>query len=239
MAKKHHYLVIDTETTIKDHVVDFGAIVVDRKGEILHQCGVLVAEYFGHEALFYIAKEDPKNIWSKQGKDRRYDNYLQMLGDGSRMLASIAAVNRWLERAIGMYNPTLTAYNLAFDLDKCKKSGIDTTMFANNFCLWHTAASKWGHTKKYRQFVLENHEFNPPTALRNMSYKTNAEIMARFVLGQPTLEDEPHTALEDAIYYELPILKKLLRTTSRDELLELGTAYNWRKYQVKEHFKPA
>lgn len=238
MAKKNFFLVIDTETTINDHVADFGAIIVDRKGEIHHQCGVLVAEYFGHEALFYLANEEPNKIWSKQGKDRRYTNYLDMINSGSRMLASVAAINRWLERAKGMYDPILTAYNLAFDLDKCRKTDIDMTLFSNNFCLWHAAAGKWGHTKQYRQFVLDNHEFNPPTTLKNMSYKTNAEIMARFVLGQPTLEDEPHTALEDAIFYELPILKKLVSKTSVKQLLTYSTGYNWRNYQVKEHFKP-
>ena len=32
MAKKDHYLIIDSETTVKDHVVDFGAVVTDKKG---------------------------------------------------------------------------------------------------------------------------------------------------------------------------------------------------------------
>jgi hypothetical protein len=71
-----------------------------------------------------------------------------------------------------------------------------------------------------------------------MSYKTNAEIMTRFVLGQPELENEPHTALEDAIGYELPILQKLLRHSSKKELLSLSEGYNWRNYQVRDHFKP-
>jgi hypothetical protein len=238
MAKKDYYLIIDTETTVKDHVVDFGAVICDRKGNIYHQCGVLLAEYFNVEALFYRNDLDSSDIWSKQGKDRRLTTYQTMLLEGTRMLASVAAVNRWLERARGQYDPVLTAYNLAFDLDKCQKTGIDLSIFSNRFCLWHAAAGKYGQSRLYRQFILDNHEFNTPTQYGNMTYKTNAEVMARFVLGQPELENEPHTALEDAIGYELPILTKLLHKSTKKRLMHVARGYNWRDYQVKDHFKP-
>ena len=86
--------------------------------------------------------------------------------------------------------------------------------------------------------ALETHAFNPPTRYANMTYKTNAETMARFCLNQASLEDEPHTALEDVIFYELPILRKLLRTKSNKWLLENSTKANWRDVQVKDWFKP-
>jgi len=238
MNKKDYYLIVDTETTITDKVADFGAIIVDRKGNIENQCAVLVAGIYGVDPLFYLTDEKPGNIWSRQGKDRRFDAYQKMVAEGSRMIASVAAINRWLERVRGKYDPILTAYNLAFDIDKCQKTEIDLSIFSQRFCLWHTAAARWGHTKKYRQFILDVHGFNPPTALGNMSYKTNAEIMTRFLLDEPTLEDEPHTALEDAIGYELPILKRLLHNASKKQLLEWDAGYNWRNYQVREHFTP-
>jgi len=39
--KKDYYLIIDTETTMNDKVADFGAVVIDRQGNIQTQCGVL------------------------------------------------------------------------------------------------------------------------------------------------------------------------------------------------------
>ena len=39
---KHYYLIVDTETTRRDTVADFGAVVVDRKGKIVDQFGALV-----------------------------------------------------------------------------------------------------------------------------------------------------------------------------------------------------
>lgn len=238
MAKKDFFIIVDTETTVKDNVVDFGAIVADRQGNILHSCGVLLGEYFGNEALFYRNDLGSTDIWSKQGKDRRFNNYKKMIQDGTRVLASVAAVNRWLERARGQYDPILTAYNLAFDLGKCKNSGIDLSIFSNSFCLWHAAAAKYAHTTKYKQFVLDNYEFNSPTAAGNMTYRTKAEVMTKFVLNQPEMEDEPHTALEDAQFYELPILLKLLKKTSKKRLLGIASGYSWRDYQVREHFQP-
>jgi hypothetical protein len=237
MAKRDYFLIIDTETTINDHVVDFGAVLCDRKGRIYTQCGVLVKEYFGTEALFYLSGEDANSIWSKQGKDRRFDAYQKMIEQGTRMLASVASVNRWLEKVQGKYSPIVTAYNLAFDRDKCQKTAIDLTMFQQSFCLWHAAADKWGHSREYRQFILDSHEFRPRTDLGNMSYRTAAEPMARFVLNNPDMPDEPHTALEDALYYELPILTRLVRDTPKKQYLN-PPGFNWRDYQIKDWFTP-
>lgn len=236
---KNYFLIVDTETTQDNLVADFGAIVCDKKGDIVASCGVLVnGIYTDMEShpLFFTSDKD--GIWSKQGQDARYSMYTNMLESGSRMLASVAAINRWLSRAMLQYSPILTAYNLPFDVDKCRNTGIDIDIFERQFCLWAGAYNAWAHTKKYRQHVLECHAFNTPTQFGNMTFKTNAEVMARFVLNNPNLPDEPHTALEDAIDYELPILKALLarKGTSVKKLLESQGSYNWRNCQVKDWF---
>ena len=246
---KDYFLIVDTETTMpkkdennpigmmgKELVADFGAIVVDRKGNIIHQCAVLVKGVYGEVSLFYMSGEDANNLWSKQVKDRRFTTYEMMLENGTRTLNSVVAINRWLERVMGKYNPMLTAYNLSFDLGKCENTGIDLSIFSDRFCLWYSAVDKWGQTKKYKNFVLDVHAFRPPTDLGNMSYRTNAETMARFILNKPNLDDEPHTALEDAIEYELPILLKLIKGQTRKQILTPPKGYNWRDYQVKDHF---
>ena len=236
---KQYFLIVDTETTQDGQVADLGMVVCDRKGMIHHQAGILVHGVFDNEQehpLFFTQDANP--LWGRRGLPARYARYNAMLNSGSRMLASVNAVNRWLERARGQYNPTLTAYNLAFDTDKCGNTGIDLSIFSDRFCLWHAAAAKWGSTKNYRQFVLENVAFNKPTDKGNMSFQTNAEVMARFVTNNPELPDEPHTALEDAIYYELPILHKLVNTVPRKEYMD-PPGYNWKDYQVNQHFKPA
>jgi len=55
--------------------------------------------------------------------------------------------------------------------------------------------------------------------------------------GDPAFPDEPHTALEDAIDYELPILRRLLAVSSPSEYMN-PAGYNWRNYQVKDWFIP-
>jgi hypothetical protein len=238
------FLLVDTETTMNDHVVDFGAMVVDRKGNILHKCAVLVSDFYGKEELFYDANSKDE-IWTQRGLERRKLNYQEMLVNGHRALASVAAINTWLMRIVAKYKaiPLLTAYNLAFDLDKAKKSGIIFEPWIEQnkkFCLWHASVDLWGHSKEYKQHILYNHAFNAPTRLGNMSYKTNAEEMARFVLGQPDLDDEPHTAYEDARDYELPILIRLAEKRTVKQLLDPSrqVGYNWRNHQVREHYQP-
>lgn len=237
MAKKVFFALLDTETTQDNLVADIGIVIYDRKGNAVNKMAVLVAGIYNNpqHPLFFDSSAPPNTIWSRIGQDKRYAQYNRMLDNGSRMMATISAINRWIAQAIITYNPILTAYNLAFDIDKCVKTGIDLSNFRESFCLWRAAQEKWAHTKAYREFVLQKHAFCNPTDLGNMSYRTNAETMARFVTGMPDLPDEPHTALEDVEYYEAPILKKLVATTSPKQYLN-PKGGTWRDYQVKDWF---
>lgn len=157
-----------------------------------------------------------------------------MLNAGSRMLASVTAINRWLEKAAAKYSPELFAYNLAFDVAKCGNTGIDLNIFPNRFCLWHAAAGNICQTKAYREFILNNHLFNTPTDKGNMTFRTDAEAVTGFLNGE--MQTEPHTSLEDLLGFELPVFKHVLTKRGwRDKM----TPYNWKAFQVKDHFKAA
>lgn len=229
VSKKQFFLLVDTETTVQDMVADFGAVVCDRKGNTYATCAVMVRDTFEHQELFYNPADT--GFWGKTAAEKRKQAYLKMLTDGSRMLASVAAINRWLEKVSGKYNPMLTAYNLAFDADKCGKTGIDLAIFPSRFCLWAAAATMLCVSKPYRNFAAAHHLFNAPTAKGNMTYKTDAESVAGFVTGE--LTKEPHTAYEDAIQYELPILKAILK---RKQWQKKINAYDWKAFQVRDHF---
>ena len=217
MAKKDYFITIDTETTQDNLVADFAAVITDKKGNIHAQIAVLVKSVFTNKELhpLFHLYGDSGDMWSKAGLPKRYAAYEKMLDNGTRMLATKAAINKWLYLAAGKYNPILTAYNLPFDIDKCRNTEIDLDVFKNRFCLWAAAQHKWGKTKQYKNFALANNALNNATLPTknfphgNLSFKTNAETMARFILGLPDMPDEPHTALEDVIDYELPILKTI------------------------------
>ena len=230
MAKKQYFLVVDVETSITDKVVDFGAVICDRNGKIYNQCAVMVNTVFGVDDLFY--DRNASGIWSQTSVDRRMGRYNGMLNSGSRMLASTGAINRWLEKAAGKYNPELTAYNLPFDVSKCANTDIDLNMFSRRFCLWAASVGNICDTKAYKQFVLENHRFNTPTDKGNMTFKTDAETVTGYLSGQMT--EEPHTSLEDIIGYELPTLVHILKKKGWREKI---TPYAWSAHQVKNHFK--
>lgn len=237
---KNYFLIVDTETTQDQKVADFGAVVCDKKGNVVAECGVLVSGIFDNPVdhpLFFDASLPASALWSRKGADKRYAKYTDMLNGGSRMLASVASINRWLARVNAQYAPILTAYNKSFDVNKCQNTDIDLDMFKRQFCLWYASYTIFAHTAKYREMVLALHAFNAPTSHGNMTFKTNAETMARFLCGNPDLEDEPHTALEDVLYYELPILIACLKKWSVKKLLTDTRPYVWKDCQVKDWFK--
>lgn len=230
MASKQYFAILDTETTVADTVADIGIVIVDRKGNIHNQMAVLVNGHYGTHELFH--DKNASDIWGYAGLNRRKQNYSSMLESGTRMLASVSAINNWIQKCIAVYNPTLTAYNLAFDVSKCGNTGIDLNGFDSRFCLWQAAVGNICNTAKYKQFVLDNHCFNKPTDKGNMTFQTNAEVVCGYITG--TLIDEPHTAIEDAINFELPILTHILKRRNwRDNI----TPYDWNKFQVRNHFK--
>ena len=230
MAKKQFFLIVDTETSITDKVVDFGAVICDRNGNIHNQCAVMVQSVFGVDSLFF--DKNAPGIWSAANVSKRMDSYNAMLESGSRMLASVNAINRWLEKVNAKFNPELTAYNLPFDSGKCLNTGIDLNIFPRRFCLWAASVGNICNTKKYRQFVLDNHLFNTRTQYGNMTYSTTAEAVTGYLTGNMT--DEPHTSIEDIIGYELPTLTHILK---KRDWREKMIAYNWKSHQVKDYYK--
>jgi len=229
MAKKQFFAILDTETTANDTVADFAIIIVDRKGEIFNTCAVLIHGHFDKFELFFIPNQS--GTWSLDYAKQKRAGYNAMLESGVRTLASVAAINRWINQAIGKYNPILTAYNLAFDAGKCVNTGIDLSVFASRFCLWHAAVGNICSTKDYKNFALVNHGFNNVTEHGNMTYKTNAEMVAGYLNGSFILE--PHTALEDARDFELPILLEVLKKKNWREKI---TPYDWNQHQTRDHY---
>jgi hypothetical protein len=65
-----------------------------------------------------------------------------------------------------------------------------------------------------------------------MTFKTNAEMVCGFINNN--LIDEPHTALEDARDFELPILANIIKKRDWQNNVE---AYDWNKFQVRDNFK--
>lgn len=227
---KQFFAILDTETTIRDTVADIGIAIVDRAGTVHKQMAVLVRGEYDDTELFYDSRKT--GIWSLEYARQKRASYDKMLESGIRTLASVAAINSWIAKAIAVYNPTLTAYNLAFDVSKCGNTGIDINGFQNRFCLWQAAVGNICNSRQYKQFVLDNHLFNKPTDKGNMTFQTNAEVVCGFITG--TLIDEPHTAIEDAINFELPILTHILKKSNWKTKI---TPYDWNSFQVRNHFK--
>ena len=213
---RHYYLIVDTETTQRGTVADFGAVIVTKQGEIVEQFGAMVLGHFGKLPLFSDPNADPDAFWSEQSANRRAKNYEDMLESGERSISSPALINQWLAGIKARYNPTLTAYNIAFDFGKCRNTRINLGIFNSRFCLMKTAKRKIGVLADYQKFCYDNNLLTKKLRKPQMT----ADSMAKYIC--PEMPDEPHTALEDARDYEALILSYILRDTTRKQILELG-----------------
>ena len=218
---RHYYLIVDTETTQRGTVADFGAVIVTKQGEIVEQFGAMVLGHFGKLPLFSDPSADPDAFWSEQSAYSRAKNYDDMLESGERSISSPALINQWLAGIKARYNPTLTAYNLAFDLGKCRNTRINLGIFGSRFCLMKSAKRKIGVLACYQDFCKARGLLTAKLRKPSMT----ADAMAKYIADTEysgSLADEPHTALEDARDYEAMILTYILRDTTRAQILELG-----------------
>ena len=218
---RHYYLIVDTETTQRGTVADFGAVIVTKQGEIVEQFGAMVLGHFGKLPLFSDPNADADAFWSEQSAYRRAKNYDDMLESGERSISSPALINQWLAGIKARYNPTLTAYNLAFDLGKCRNTRINLGIFGSRFCLMKSAKRKIGVLACYQDFCKARGLLTAKLRKPSMT----ADAMAKYIADTEysgSLADEPHTALEDARDYEAMILTYILRDTTRAQILELG-----------------
>ena len=229
-TNKQFFFLCDTETTMKNTVADFAGVIVDRKGVIYNQIAVLVSGHFGKYKLFHDINS-AEEIWTLKGLELRNQKYTDMLNSGDRMVATPNSINRWLQQALDTYpNLIFTAYNSSFDLDKMEKTGITTQGFSDIFCLWKASVNKIGNDKRYIEHCL-----NRKWLTQKFNFRTNAEAVAEYALKRE-LPPEPHTALEDVLYYELPILLWLVKHKSYKKYSQNG--YNWREWQLHELVTP-
>lgn len=233
MSKRNYFAIVDVESTMSDTVADIAIVIVDKKGREYARLAALIS---GADTLFHMRGEG--GVFNADKLESRYDAYHAMIESGQRSVMTEAAVNGWIARAIQQFDPILTAYNIAFDSRICANSGIDLSGFRARFCLWHCAADMFARTHQYRQFILDNHLFRPPTAAGNMTYLTNADVMRKYLANDSGFPDEPHTALEDILDYEIPILVAVLRRARSVAELFDRPAYNWRNYQMRDWFMP-
>ena len=145
------------------------------------------------------------------------DDYDAMLESGERSISSPALINQWLAGVNARYAPVLTAYNLSFDLGKCRNTRINLGIFSERFCLMKAAKKSIGVLADYQDFCYDNDLLTKKLRKPQMT----ADAMAKYIVGEG-LADEPHTALEDARDYEAVILNYILRNVTRKQLLELG-----------------
>jgi hypothetical protein len=227
-GRKQYYLTADSETGQEGNVLDFGCVITDKSGKVYNYMGVLVNGFYGVEELFHGGAKD--SIFSMKKLDMRKANYESMLREGTRTMASVGAINRWLSLAKEIYNPRLTAYNLAFDMSHCLKTGINLDLFDSNFCLWQESARVFASRRSYVNFAIANKLFTP-----KLNMITSAEAMAHYLdsLGvnySGEARPEPHTALEDAMDFEVGILTELLR--QKKGIKSIG--YSWRNYEMRK-----
>ena len=226
MARKKHFLVLDTETcgTIESPLpYDIGWVITDRQGNIYEERSFIVSEIFlGKKDLMksaYFAEKIPQ--------------YWEDIKSGTRTVLNALEIRKIMLDDIRKYKVySVGAYNTAFDkkalnnLIKELKGSLHYWFpyLTNYFCIWNMACDVILNRTTYIQFAERN------GLISNLgNIQTGAEMAFKYITDSIDFV-ESHTGLED-VKIEVQIMAECFRQHKK---MDCSINPNcWRKVQKK------
>lgn len=231
---KQTFLILDTETTIKDEnlpmqsVFDIGWTISNRQGEILKTRSYLVHEFY-HQAVL-----ERKGFLIDNGFMSE-NLYIEKLKKGEIKLSLWKNIIAQLKRDCKKYDVEfIGAYNLGFDTRVIAKTdfyfkGLDFDFFDDFFLvdLYHVCAYTVLNTPDYKEFATENNFITDKG-----NFKTGAESTYRYLFDLDYIEE--HTAMKDSLD-ETKILHHVLNNTDDIPLFSYSiNSQSWRIVNEKQ-----
>ena len=191
--KKNYFLLVDVETAgsfAEKLVYDIGIVVTDRKGNIQKQHAFLVKEIWENKKLMnsaYYREKIP--TYTKEIKNNNYT------------IKNFAEVLKTIYSLIDEYEiKTISAYNLAFDLDALQKTSQAILGETHEFeklkklCIWSFACEVLYTQKTYKKIATQQNWLKEKT--NNMM--TSAEVGYRYITKNYDFIEE-HKGIHDAL----------------------------------------
>jgi len=203
------YLVLDTETTngLDDPLVyDIGGAIVDKRGRIYETFSFVIRDIFVNERELmrtaYYAEKIPEYVESLRINERKMVNFYE--------------ARQYILNLMKKYNAyNVAAYNAHFDRNALNITQRWLTKskyryffpYRTNFiCIWNMACQTLCQRKTYKNFCEKNNF----TSNHNRNYSTSAETVYRYLMLDPTYEEE-HKGLDD-VMIEAYIFKRCFET---------------------------
>lgn len=222
--RKHYFLAVDTETCgpLEEPLVyDFGARVIDSKGNVYEETSLVLYEiYVGEKELMRTAYYADK-----------LPSYEVGLHDGTwkmaRVMNAFLLVRNWMND----YGITeVLAYNTSFDRRALNNTMAHVTGWGYFFPketvfldIWNMACSTLLQRKSYYKMA---HRLGWESETGNI--RTNAEVAYSYITNCDSFT-ESHTALEDVKIETEIFLRCLHARVKRDDMGIIGNP--WRKPQ--------
>lgn len=206
-SARKKFIVLDTEATngLDDPLVyDIGYIIADRYGHIYARRSWIIQDVFA----------DRPELMESAYYNYKIPEYIESLSNGERCMCSLYTARKVLKEDIEKYGITdFYAYNARFDVNALNTTQRYFTHSKYRWflpygikvkCIWHMACQLLATQKSFHNMAVQNEWFSPAG-----NWKTNAEIMYRYIEQLPEFEEE-HKGLDD-VYIEYAILLKCLR----------------------------
>ena len=219
MALKNAYVVLDTETSIRDGLVfDFGWTTITAKGEILGECSLNFLDVLCVEKPYY------HNKIARYARDQR---------KGAHKVTTFAVGRRLFNLHIqhlksAGYRVILCAYNAGFD---CRVlSGTSRRLIGLDFLRSRVELLDiWGNWA-----MSAPKKYTAPSTASGKFMSTSAENVYRFEMNMPEFV-EAHTAFADT-KIEAKILLKTISRKKRMKIVKSPKDFDsriWLKFPAK------
>lgn len=227
MTKKRTYLVVDTESGLNGHCIDYASIlVVDNKVREIRN--FLLEEFYLKESLFYDRSKNSN--FSKDKIQGKMDCYKSMLFQKTIEIKKVKQLQAYIDSLADEF-PTLIvwAYNVSFDRKTLERSGIVWPLRWEFRCLWRYALSTVTYNPRFPKWCIQNDRLTSKFCL-STSADTVIDFIRETTNAIPDGIVHSHYALADC-YSELYLLRYMLKLKVRSKI----KAFNYRDWKLKNH----
>lgn len=174
MTRKRYYAIVRTISNPKNKVAEFGIAICDRTGDVEDSFGAWVNPHAGNGPN--EAPAEPLDIPLEE-----HLTWKRLLVEEF----TAAEITEYLKKIVKDYAPTLVAFDLSTEAQRCARTGIRLDMFKDRICLKSLAVKHIAGSAAFKRLLRVHPELFSSLNTELSGRDAELKLFGWLLLGRP------------------------------------------------------